>query len=155
MDLHESGVEKLGPSFLRKVIVPRQSTAMMYRLLADVVLVVHAGFVVFVVLGGLVALRWRRALWLHLPAALWGAVIEIAGWICPLTPLENELRRMGGEAGYTGGFLERYIVSILYPHELTRTTQVILGIVVLTLNLVIYWRVFRSSSAGSPRRSSP
>jgi hypothetical protein len=82
-----------------------------------------------------------------LPAALWGMLIEIAGWTCPLTPLENELRQRGGEAGYSGGFVERYIVSILYPHELTRTTQILLGIFVLGINLVVYWRVFRSSSA--------
>jgi Protein of Unknown function (DUF2784) len=128
---------------------------MLYRFLADVVLVAHAGFVVFVVLGGLLVLRWRRVLWLHLPAALWGMLIEIAGWTCPLTPLENELRHRGGQAGYSGGFVERYIVSILYPHELTRTTQIVLGIFVLGINLVIYWQVFRSSSAGAPRRSSP
>jgi hypothetical protein len=122
---------------------------MLYRFLADAVVVAHAGFVVYVVLGGFLVLRWRRTLWLHLPAALWGMLIEVAGWTCPLTPLENELRQRGGEAGYTGGFVERYIVSILYPHELTRTTQILLGIFVLGINLIIYWRVFRSSSAGS------
>jgi hypothetical protein len=124
---------------------------MLYRFLADVVVVAHAGFVVFVVLGGFLALRWRRTLWLHLPAALWGMLIEVDGWTCPLTPLENELRQRGGEAGYTGGFVERYIVSILYPHELTRTTQILLGIFVLAINLVVYWRVFRRRSAGSLR----
>jgi hypothetical protein len=126
---------------------------MLYRFLADVVVVAHAGFVVFVVLGSFLVLRWRRTLWLHLPAALWGMVIEIAGWTSPLTPLEDELRQRGGQAGYTGGFVERYIVSILYPHELTRTTQILLGIFVLGINLVVYWRVFRRSSAGSPSRS--
>jgi hypothetical protein len=126
----------------------------LYRFFADVVVVAHAGFVVFVVLGGFLALRWRRTLWLHLPAALWGMLIEVAGWTCPLTPLENELRQRGGQAGYTGGFVERYIVSILYPHELTRTTQILLGIFVLAINLLVYWHVFRRSSVGSARRSS-
>jgi len=120
-----------------------------------VIVVAHLGFVLVVVLGGLLVLRWRRTMWLHLPAACWGALIEVAGWICPLTPLENELRHRGGQAGYTGGFVERYVVSILYPHELTRTTQVLLGIFVLGINLAIYWQVFRSRSVRSPRRSSP
>jgi Protein of Unknown function (DUF2784) len=127
---------------------------MLYRFLADVVVLAHAGFVVFVVLGGLLVLRWRRALWLHLPAALWGMIIELTGWICPLTPLENKLRHIGGQAGYSGSFVDRYVVSILYPDELTHTTQILLGIFVLGINLAIYWYVFRTSSARSPRRSS-
>jgi Protein of Unknown function (DUF2784) len=115
---------------------------MAYRILADVVLALHLGFVLFVVLGGLLVLRWRPLLWLHVPAAVWGAVIEVSGWACPLTPLENELRRMGGEAGYAGGFVEHYLVPILYPGELTRTTHIALGALVLAINLVIYWFVF-------------
>jgi hypothetical protein len=130
-------------------------TTMLYRIFADMVVVAHLGFVVFVVLGGLLVLRWRRTMWFHLPAALWGTLIEVAGWICPLTPLENELRHRGGQAGYTGGFVERYVVSLLYPHELTRTTQILLGIFVLGINLAIYWQIFRSRSARFPRRSSP
>jgi len=116
-----------------------------YRFLADVIVMVHVGFVAFVVLGGLLVLRWRRLMWLHIPAAVWGAVVEIAAWICPLTPLEIELRRMGGEVGYAGGFVEHYIVPILYPAELTRTTQIVLGILVLAINLVIYCYVFSRS----------
>jgi hypothetical protein len=94
-----------------------------YRLLADLVVVVHLGFVAFVVAGGLLVLRWPRLAWAHLPCAVWGALIEFAGWVCPLTPLENDLRRLGGEAGYEGGFVERYLTSVLYPHGLTRTHQ--------------------------------
>jgi len=109
-----------------------------YRLLADLTVVVHAGFVLFVVAGGLLVLRWPRAAWLHLPAAVWGVAIELGGWICPLTPLENELRRRGGEAGYGGGFVEHYLLPALYPASLTRDTQLVLGALVIALNAVIY-----------------
>jgi hypothetical protein len=108
------------------------------RLLADAVAAVHFGFVLFVVLGGLLVLRWRRLALLHLPAAVWGAVIEFAGWICPLTPLENALRRQAGGAGYGGGFIERYLLPILYPPGLTRGVQIALGLSVLLLNGAIY-----------------
>lgn len=114
---------------------------MLYRVLADLVFLAHFGFVLFVVFGGLLAFRWHRVLWVHLPSAIWGTVIEFAGWPCPLTPLENKLRRLGGEAGYTGSFVERYLVSILYPEELPRTAHIVLGIFVLAINLVIYWRL--------------
>ena len=114
---------------------------MEYRLLADMVLVLHLCFLLFVVLGGLLTLRWRRLLWLHLPAAVWGMLIEFASWPCPLTPLEQKLRRMGGEAGYTGGFVDYYVVSFLYPEGLTRGSQIVLGFAVLAINLVIYWRL--------------
>ena len=111
---------------------------MIYRALADLVLVVHLAIVVFVVLGGLLVLRWPRAAWLHVPAAIWGVLIEYTGWICPLTPLENSLRMRGGEAGYSGGFIEHYIQPLLYPAGLTRSTQVVLGSLALVLNLTAY-----------------
>ena len=111
---------------------------MIYRTLADLVLVVHLTFVLFVVLGGLLVLRWPRAAWLHVPAAVWGVLIEYTGWICPLTPLENSFRTRGGEAGYSGGFIEHYIQPLLYPAGLTRSTQVVLGSLALVLNLTAY-----------------
>jgi len=111
---------------------------LIYRALADLVLVVHLTFVLFVVLGGLLVLRWPRAAWLHIPAAIWGVLIEYTGWICPLTPLENSLRARGGEAGYSGGFIEHYIQPVLYPAGLTRSTQVVLGSLALVLNLTAY-----------------
>ena len=111
---------------------------MIYRALADLVLVVHLAFVLFVVLGGLLVLRWPRAAWLHVTAAIWGVLIEYTGWICPLTPLENSLRMRGGEAGYSGGFIEHYIQPLLYPAGLTRSTQVVLGSLALVLNLTAY-----------------
>lgn len=111
---------------------------MIYRALADLILALHFVFVLFVVLGGLLVLRWTRIAWVHIPAAIWGVLIEYTGWICPLTPLENSLRTRGGEAGYSGGFIEHYIQPLLYPAGLTRSTQVVLGSVVLILNLTAY-----------------
>ena len=115
---------------------------MSYRLMADIVVVIHFVFTIFVLLGGILAIWWRKVVWLHIPAAVWGALIEFAGWICPLTPLENRLRVKGGEAGYLGGFVEKYILPVIYPAGLTREIQIILGILVITVNLVIYWKVF-------------
>jgi hypothetical protein len=111
---------------------------LIYRRLADVVLVVHLGFVLFVVLGGLLVLRWPRVAWLHIPAAIWGVLIEYTGWICPLTPLENSFRTRGGQAGYSGGFIQHYIQPVLYPSGLTRATQIVLGSLVLIVNLTAY-----------------
>ena len=116
---------------------------MSYLLLADLVLALHTLFVVFVVLGGLLALRWRRAAFVHVPSALWGAWVALAGWICPLTPLEVALRQQAGEAGYAGGFLDQYLVPILYPGGLTRGIQIGLGCGVLVLNVAIYAVVTR------------
>jgi hypothetical protein len=111
---------------------------LIYRALADLILALHLVFVLFVVLGGLLVLRSPRAAWIHIPAAIWGVLIEYTGWICPLTPLENSLRTRGGEAGYNGGFIEHYIQPLLYPAGLTRSTQVVLGSLVLALNLTAY-----------------
>ena len=115
-------------------------------LLADAVLFIHLAFVLFVLFGGLLALKWRSVIWFHLPAAAWGAFIEFSGWICPLTPLENWLREEGGGAGYEGDFLSQYLIAILYPEALTSQIQIILGTVVLAVNLTIYgwlWRTQR------------
>lgn len=120
---------------------------MLYSLLADLVVVVHALFVLFVVCGGLAVLRWRRLAWLHLPAAIWGGLIELAGWVCPLTYLENRLRRLGGETGYRGSFISRYLEPILYPLGLTRQIQIILGVAAVLLNLAIYAYLWRKRHA--------
>jgi Protein of Unknown function (DUF2784) len=111
---------------------------MAYHILADLVVGVHALFVVFVVAGGLLALRWPRVAVLHLPAAIWGALIEFKGWICPLTPLENSLRAAAGESGYQGGFIEYYLLPVLYPAGLNRGVQLALGSLVIAVNLVVY-----------------
>ena len=96
------------------------------------------GFVLFVVLGGLLVLQWPSIAWLHLPAATWGVLIEYTGWICPLTPLENSLRTLGGQTAYSGSFIQHYIQPVLYPAGLTRATQLTLGSVLLILNLAAY-----------------
>ncbi len=111
---------------------------MTYRVLADLLVLIHLGFVLFVVLGGLLVLRWPRMAWLHLPAAAWGAWIELAGWICPLTPLENAFRHRAGESGYGGGFIAHYLLGLLYPEGLTRQDQFVLSGIVVAVNLVAY-----------------
>jgi len=116
---------------------------MLYRALADMVVIVHFAFVLFVVGGAFLVLRWRRLAWVHVPAAVWGSLIEFAGWVCPLTPLEIRLRVMGGESGYGGGFVEHYIIPVLYPSGLTRGVQVFLGVLVLVINLAIYGWLLR------------
>jgi hypothetical protein len=113
----------------------------LYRLAADAVLLLHLAFVVFVVLGGVLVLRWRKVAWVHLPAAAWGALVEFSGWICPLTPLEIALRQAAGDAAYAGDFVEHYIVALLYPESLTRDLQVTLGVAVVLLNAAIYGAV--------------
>jgi Protein of Unknown function (DUF2784) len=111
---------------------------MLYRSLADAVLVIHLAFAIFAGIGGLLVLRWRRLAWVHVPCAVWGALIMFAGWICPLTPLENSLRRQGGQAGYEGGFIEHYVVSVLYPSGLTRGLQFGIGAGVVIVNAAVY-----------------
>jgi hypothetical protein len=116
---------------------------MAYRTLADLVLALHLAFIVFVVAGGLLAMRWRLAPLVHLPALLWGVWIEVSGGLCPLTPLENVLRRTAGASGYSGGFIEQYLVPAIYPAALTHSFQLLLaGLVVLT-NVCVYWLVWR------------
>lgn len=114
---------------------------MIWRILADAVLALHLAFVAFVVLGGLLVLRWPRLAWVHLPAAAWGALLEFGGWYCPLTPLEKHLRMLGGGAGYEGGFIAHYLLPMLYPQGLTRSAQVALGLLVVVVNVAIYARL--------------
>ncbi len=117
---------------------------MPYRTLADLVLTLHFGFMLFVALGGLLLVRWPRLIYLHLPAAAWGALIEFMGGICPLTPLEQSLRRRAGEGGYAGGFIEHYLTAAIYPNGLTRGVQIALGMLVVVLNALFYWRWWRA-----------
>jgi len=120
---------------------------MIYDWLADLTLLVHLGFIGFVAAGGLLVLRWRRLAWLHLPAAIWGVAIEVGGWICPLTPLENHWRRKAGQAGYEGGFIEHYLTAAIYPEGLTRTAQWLIAAGVLAINLAVYAVVWRRRTA--------
>jgi len=116
-------------------------------MLADLVVLIHSLFVLFVIFGGLLVLRWWKVIYLHLPAVAWGAFIEFAGGICPLTPLENALRRRAGLAGYQGGFVEHYILPVLYPTGLTHNVQLVLGALVVGINLIVYAVVLQSRRA--------
>jgi hypothetical protein len=116
---------------------------MMASWLADAVLLLHLLFIVFAVGGGLLALRWHWMPWLHLPALAWGVTVEFTGWICPLTPLENALRRAGGAAGYTESFVEHYLLPLIYPAALTRELQLVLGGALLLINAVVYALVWQ------------
>jgi hypothetical protein len=125
----------------------------LHRLAADGLVLLHGLWLVFVVLGALLALRWPRASWAHVPAVVWGALIEFQGWVCPLTPWENRLRRLGGEEGYAGGFIDRYVTAFLYPEGLTREIQIALGVGVLVLNALLYgwvWRRRRHRRGSTP-----
>lgn len=120
-------------------------------ILADALVIVHLLFVAFVVAGGFLLVRWPKLVWLHLPAAAWGAFIEFSGGICPLTPLENHLRVLGGGSAYGGDFVERYLLPILYPGYLTLPLQQLLGGMVVAVNLVAYalaYRALRRKAAG-------
>ena len=110
----------------------------MYAFLADGVVVLHLLFILFVVSGGFFALKWRKIVYLHIPAVVWGVYIEFSGKICPLTPLENRFRLKSGQIGYEGDFIERYIIPVIYPINLTREMQITLGIVALLINVLAY-----------------
>ncbi|MEN3278165.1 MAG: hypothetical protein V7631_3955 [Massilia sp.] len=135
---------------------------MLYAALAVLVLLVHLGFVLFVVLGALLVQRRPRLAWLHLPAAGWGVFVELSGRGCPLTALENLLRLRAGLAGYAGGFVEHYLLGLLYPGALTRALQCVLAGLVLAINLALYarlrrrlWRRRRPATAPAPRQALP
>jgi hypothetical protein len=111
---------------------------MVERILADAIVLAHFLFVLFAVAGGLLVLhRWAWA-WVHVPAACWAALIEFGGWVCPLTPLENWFRARAGQGGYETGFVERYLIGLIYPAGLTRGMQILLGALVVAVNLAIY-----------------
>jgi hypothetical protein len=116
-------------------------------------------FIAFAVLGSFIAAfataRWRKLIWLHLPAALWALYVEWTGKICPLTPLENSLRAKAGQAGYEGGFVEHYVLPIIYPEALTRDTQMILGVVVLAINVIGYATYFARRNKERSLLTSP
>ena len=122
------------------------------RILADLIVILHFVFVVFVVAGGALVLRWPRLAYVHLPAALWGAWIEFSGRICPLTPLEKALRTRAGEGAYSGDFIDHYVLPVLYPVGLTRGVQVWLGLGVVLVNVAVYavvaWRLVLDARKG-------
>ena len=123
----------------------------MYILAANAILLLHLAFICLVLLGGLAVARWPRLAWIHVPAATWGFLVEVADWYCPLTDVENYLLRRAGEGGYAGDFLERGLLAVIYPEGLTREVQIGLGLVVLTVNAVIYGLVWKRAR----RRETP
>jgi hypothetical protein len=126
----------------------------LYRALADFVLLSHLAFIVFVIAGGCFALRWRWVPFVQLPAALWGVFIEISGRVCPLTPLENALRHAAGSSGYSGGFVEHYLVPVIYPSALSHPIQLVLASLVVFVNALVYWIVWRRHGTPRQRRSA-
>jgi len=115
---------------------------MLYSVAADSLVILHLVFIVFVLLGGLLQLKWRWLIYLHLPAVAWGILIELQGWLCPLTPLEQHFRRLAGETGYSGGFIQHYLLPLIYPAGLTRELQTLFALCVITANLVIYTVIY-------------
>jgi hypothetical protein len=115
---------------------------MAFRLLADLAALTHFAFIIFVAFGGLLVLRWRKLAWIHLPAAIWGALIEIGGWTCPLTYAENFFRRKAGLAGYGDDFIAHYLFGMIYPAGLTRGTEIALAVFVTVINTAVYAKVF-------------
>lgn len=122
---------------------------LLYRIAADGVVVIHLVFILFVILGGLMLFRWPWMIWIHVPTAVWGGLVELFGAPCPLTPLENHLRQAGNAEAYRGGFIDYYIMPIVYPPGLTRQTQVVLGVLILVINFAIYFKLLtRKTKAG-------
>ena len=122
---------------------------MLYRLAADCIMLLHFAYIVFVMGGALLVLRRRTWMWLHLPAVAWGVWVEFFAKTCPLTPLENALRARAGQEGYPGGFINHYIGRVIYPEGLTARGQIALGGVVLIVNLLLYWWVWRRARGGA------
>ena len=121
---------------------------MLYRLLANAVVVAHALFILFIVVGGFLTWYWRWVAVVHVPCAIWGVLIEYRGWICPLTPLENSLRARAGQEGYSGGFIEHYVLPVIYPSGLTPRVQMMLGTFVLVVNALAYSVLLRRITRG-------
>jgi len=123
---------------------------MLYQLAADVVVLLHFAFILYVILGGLLAYKWLWLLWLHPPAVAWAAAISLAGWICPLTPLENTLRAASGGGHYSSGFIDHYIWPVIYPAGLTRELQTIMGIALIVVNVLVYSGLIIKHKIGRP-----
>jgi uncharacterized protein with PQ loop repeat len=119
------------------------TTAEWAKLGVDIIIILHFAFVLFVLFGALLLLKWRKLIWLHIPAVAWGMLVELNGWLCPLTPLENHLRALAGLGMYHGDFVMHYIMPVLYPVNLTRTMQVVFGLIVMLVNVAVYLYVFR------------
>ena len=115
---------------------------MLYKIAADLVILFHFAFIVFVLVGGLLVFKWRWIIWLHIPAAIWGSMIIIIGWICPLTPIENWLRQAGAQEQYSSSFLEQYLIPVIYPLGLNHERFIAMGLVVIVINVFVYTILF-------------
>ena len=126
---------------------------MVYRLISDLIVITHFAFIIFVITGALIALKWKRIILLHIPAVIWGAVVEYSGWICPLTPWENYFRDLAGERVYRGDFIGNYLLPVIYPPALTDEIQIVLGSTVIIVNVLLYgifiYRITRAKTPGS------
>ena len=118
----------------------------LYLWLSNLIVIIHFLFILFVLFGGLFVLRWPKMIWLHLPAALWGVLVEFKGWYCPLTPLENHFRQLAGEEGYQTDFVAEYLLPLIYPAELTHEMQLVFGSIVILVNVVVYGILLRQRS---------
>ena len=125
---------------------------MHYTVAADVLVIAHLAFIMFVMLGGLLLLKWPRLIYLHLPAVAWGTLVELRGWLCPLTPLEQHYRTLAGETGYSDSFVQHYLLPLIYPAGLTRDVQTLLAMCVITINLVIYAVMYVKYQRNSRRK---
>ncbi len=123
---------------------------MPYRLIADLLVSLHLLFIVMVVLGGFLVLRWPKLAWLHVPVVIWGFLVELMGWICPLTPLEQKMRLAAGDGNYTGGFIEHYLEPLIYPGGMTASTRMTLAALVLVINAAIYLRLWQKRRTRGP-----
>jgi ABC-type polysaccharide/polyol phosphate export permease len=139
---HNIGRKKQLPE--KKAIEPHQYVTFMHSIfIADFLVVIHLTFIIFVIVGGFLTLKWRLLVFVHPLAAVWGALIEFSGWICPLTPLEQQFRQAGGTAGYSTTFIEHYLLPIIYPAGLTRELQIFFGFSVVAINAVAYTLLIR------------
>lgn len=125
---------------------------MLYRIIADSLILIHFAFILFVVLGGVMILKYRWLVFAHVPAVVWAVLLEFRGWYCPLTDWENHYRRLAGQAAYSGGFIEHYLIPLIYPAQLTETIQILLGILVILINALTYLYVIRSLRKRRERR---
>jgi hypothetical protein len=125
---------------------------MRYSVAADALVIAHLAFIMFVMLGGLLLLKWPRLIYLHLPAVAWGTLVELRGWLCPLTPLEQHYRTLAGETGYSDSFVQHYLLPLIYPAGLTRDVQTLLAMCVITINLVIYAVIYVKYQRNSRRK---
>jgi len=121
---------------------------MLYQIAADFVVLLHFAFIVFVLAGGLLVFKWRWLIWLHIPAVIWGALIVMVGWICPLTPIENMLRHTAGGEVYSSSFIEHYLIPLIYPSTLNRELFIAMGIFVIVINVAVYTVLFVKRNNG-------